>query len=48
MGDVTTVVREDSTFGLTFEVNEKGRYGYTLGAGIGEQWIGIEFQLKTT
>jgi len=48
VGDVTTVVQEDSTFVLTFEINETGRYGYTLGADIGEQWVGIEFQLKTT
>ena len=48
VGDVTTVVQADGTFSLTFEVNETGRYGYTLGAGVGEEWIGIEFQLKTT
>lgn len=48
VGDVTTTVQEDGTFSLTFEINEIGRYGYTLGAGIGEQWVGIEFQLKTT
>ena len=36
------------TFELTFEVNQPGRYGYTLGAGLNEEWIGIEFQLKTT
>jgi len=48
VGDVTTVVQADGTFALTFEINEKGRYGYTLGAGVGEEWIGIEFQLKTT
>ena len=48
LGDVITVVQSDGTFSLTFELNEKGRYGYTLGAGIGEEWIGIEFQIKTT
>jgi hypothetical protein len=48
VGDVTTTVQEDGTFSLTFEINETGRYGYTLGAGISEQWVGIEFQLKTT
>jgi hypothetical protein len=48
VGDVVTTVQPDGTFSLTFEVNEKGRYGYTLGAGISEQWVGIEFQLKTT
>jgi hypothetical protein len=48
VGEVTTVVRPDGTFSLTFEINEKGRYGYTLGAGISEQWVGVEFQLVTT
>jgi hypothetical protein len=48
VGDITTTVQEDSTFSLTFEINELGRYGYTLGAGVGEEWVGIEFQLKTT
>lgn len=48
VGNVITVVQSDGTFALTFEVNEVGRYGYTLGAGIGEEWVGIEFQLKTT
>ncbi len=44
----STVVKSDGTFELTFEVNQPGRYGYTLGAGLNEEWIGIEFQLKTT
>lgn len=48
VGNVSTVVKADGTFELTFEVNQKGRYGYTLGAGLNEEWIGIEFQLKTT
>jgi hypothetical protein len=48
VGDVITVVQSDGTFSLTFELNEPGRYGYTLGAGIGEEWVGIEFQIKTT
>jgi hypothetical protein len=45
---VQTVVAADGSFTLTFEVNQQGRYGYTLGAGLNEEWIGIEFQLKTT
>jgi hypothetical protein len=48
VGNVTTTVQEDGTFALTFEINEVGRYGYTLGAGVNDQWVGIEFQLKTT
>ena len=42
------MVRPDGTFLLAFEINEKGRFGYTLGAGLNQQWVGIEFQLKTT
>jgi hypothetical protein len=45
---VQTTVKPDGTFSLTFEVNQPGRFGYTLGAGLNEEWIGIEFQLKTT
>ncbi len=48
VGNVTTTVKSDGTFSLTFEINEQGHYGYTLGAGLNEEWIGIEFQLKTT
>ena len=48
VGSTSTVVKADGTFELTFEVNQPGRYGYTLGAGLNEEWIGIEFQLKTT
>ncbi len=48
VGTTSTVVKADGTFELTFEVNQPGRYGYTLGAGLNEEWIGIEFQLKTT
>ena len=48
VGNVSTVVRPDGTFLLAFEINEKGRFGYTLGAGLNQQWVGIEFQLKTT
>jgi hypothetical protein len=48
VGTTSTVVKSDGTFELTFEVNQPGRFGYTLGAGLDEEWIGIEFQLKTT
>ena len=48
VGTVSTVVKADGTYELTFEVNERGRYGYTLGAGLSEEWIGVEFQLTTT
>lgn len=48
VGSTSTVVKSDGTFELTFEVNQKGRYGYTLGVGQNFEWIGIEFQLKTT
>ena len=48
VGTTSTVVKSDGSFELTFEVNQPGRFGYTLGAGLNEEWIGIEFQLKTT
>lgn len=49
VGDIATVVNPDGSFSLTFEINEKGRYGYSLGAVVGQdQYAGIEFQLKTT
>jgi hypothetical protein len=44
---IETVVAADATFTLTFELNQPGRFGYTLGAGLNEEWIGVEFQLKT-
>jgi hypothetical protein len=48
VGDVITTVQSDGTFALAFELNEPGRYGYSLGAPLNQQWLGIEFQLKTT
>ena len=48
VGNVTTVVKPDGSYSLTFELNQKGRYGYTFGAGLNEEWLGVEFQLKTT
>ncbi len=48
VGNVATVVKADGTYSLTFELNQKGRYGYTFGAGRNEEWLGVEFQLKTT
>lgn len=48
VGNVSTVVKADGTYELTFEINERGRYGYTLGAGLSQEWIGVEFQLTTT
>lgn len=48
VGNVSTIVAADGTFSLTFEINQKGRAGYSLGTAIGDEWVGIEFQLKTT
>lgn len=44
---IQTVVKDDRNFSLTFEVNQRGVYGYTLGAGVGQEWVGMEFQLRT-
>ncbi|HEY7821581.1 MAG TPA: hypothetical protein VIG24_02045, partial [Acidimicrobiia bacterium] len=45
---VSTVVKDDRTFELTFELNVPGRYGYGLGVSEEFDWIGIEFQVTTT
>lgn len=45
---IQTQVATDGTFSITFEINERGRYGYTLGTPLGEEWVGMEFQLRTT
>lgn len=44
---IQTIVKDDRSFSLTFEVNQRGVYGYTLGAGVGQEWVGMEFQLRT-
>lgn len=52
VGNVQTVVAADGTFSLTFEINEKGRYGYDIRAdlplSVTDEILVIEFQLKTT
>lgn len=48
LAGIQTQVATDGTFSLTFEINERGRYGYTLGTPLGEEWVGMEFQLRTT
>ncbi len=45
---VQTQVATDGSFSLTFEINQTGRYGYTLGTAVGQEWVGMEFQLRTT
>lgn len=44
----TTVVQADGSFSMTFELNEPGLFGYAIGAPIGQEYAGIEFQVKTT
>lgn len=49
VGNTSTIVAADGTFSLTFEINEKGLYGYDLLAQTnGDEALIIEFQLKTT
>jgi hypothetical protein len=48
VGGISTTVKADGTYSVTFEVTESGRCGYTLGAGLNEEWLGVEFQLRTT
>lgn len=45
---VQTQVATDGTFQLTFEINQVGRYGYSLGTVVGDEYVGMEFQLRTT
>jgi len=45
---VSTVVKNDGTFELTFELNVPGTYGYGLGVDEEFDWVGIEFQVTTT
>lgn len=44
-----TVVKDDGTFELTFELNQKGTYGYSLTTPVTtDEPLGIEFQITTT
>lgn len=45
---ITTKVKSDGTFELTFELNVPGTFGYGLGAAQQFEWVGIEFQITTT
>jgi hypothetical protein len=46
---IQTVVKEDGTFELTFELNQKGTYGYSLTTPVTtDEPVGIEFQVTTT
>ena len=45
---ISTKVRSDRTFELTFELNVPGTYGYGLGVDGQYEWVGIEFQVTTT
>ncbi len=48
VGTAITAVQGDGTYSLTFEPAERGVYGYTLGASQADQWLGLEFRVKTT
>lgn len=46
---IRTVVKDDGTFELVFELNQKGIYGYSLTAPVTtDEPLGIEFQITTT
>lgn len=46
---IQTVVKADGTFELTFELNQKGTYGYSLTTPVTtDEPLGIEFQITTT
>lgn len=44
----STVVKADQTYSLTFEVDVKGVYGYSLANTENEEPLVVEFQLRTT
>lgn len=48
VGNAITAVQADQSYTLVFELDQRGVYGYTLGAVSGDQWLGTEFQVKTT
>ena len=43
---ITTKVKKNGRFSLTFEPANAGRFGYSLGYPTDFEWIGIEFQLR--
>jgi hypothetical protein len=43
---ITTKVRKNGGFSLTFEPADRGLFGYTLGYPTQSEWIGIEFRLR--
>ena len=45
---ISTKVKSDRTFELTFELNVPGTFGYGLGVDEEFDWVGIEFQITTT
>ena len=46
---IQTVLKADGTFELTFELNQKGTYGYSLTTPVTtDEPLGIEFQITTT
>jgi hypothetical protein len=45
----STIVKDDGTYELTFELNQKGTYGYSLTAETtGDEVNLVEFQITTT
>ena len=48
ISNAITAVQADQSYSLTFEPAQRGVVGYTLGAVSGDQWLGIEFQVKAT
>lgn len=48
LSGVITAVQADQSYSLTFELNEQGVYGYSLGTSVGDEVLVIEFQVKTT
>ncbi len=43
-----TKVKSDGSYSLTMELSKRGLHGYSLGLEQGGEWVGVEFQVKTT
>lgn len=46
--NATTKVNRNGTYTLVFDLGVTGLYGYTVGFASDGEWIGVEFQLRTT
>jgi hypothetical protein len=48
LGGAETAVKSDGSYSLTMELSKRGLHGYSLGIEQGGEWVGVEFQVRTT